>query len=196
MAKTFSSRRPRKVEVDNRPVIIVSEADDATARPTPETVNKFNIPTVDRLVAKHKIGAEEMRAIQEIDAVYMKLSVGLKMKGPSMDRVDGGKGGEPIRLIDAYYLRYKPWAKEWSMRRNKYGDVSLEIVFDILFSNVNGGDIDAKFGWRKGKAVDIFVAAVRDYAAMAGWADPATGARWQTEARAAFPQSRLRKRSA
>lgn len=163
---------------------------------TGHTILKFREPTISRLVASGKIGGEELRAIAEIEAVYSHLCGRLMARGMSFtEKLDRSVSDAPGWFVDAYHERYKPWADEWSRLRKKDGNCTLEIVFDILFSDRVGKDIDREKGWQNGLAMQAFVAGIRDYAAMAGWVSRSVGEQWSALARQVFPVRRVPRRS-
>ena len=173
-------------------VVADLEAMSDFAPPSALAKAKFQNPLIDRLIASKKIGGEELQAIQEIERVVEKLTIGLRFRSLDLHRVDGGKMIEPERFDQAYWSRYRPWADEWSRRRKLYGDPTLEIVFDLLFSMETARNVDARYGWRKGKATTVFISGLRDYSANAGWIDGDTARRWKAAARAIFGMRRMR----
>ena len=148
----------------------------------------FQQPTIDRLVDRGRIGGEEMQALIEIDYVYSHLGIGFIPRGLNMDRVDGSWSKEPLRFVNAYWKHYRPWADALSVRRKQRNDVTLEVVFDVLFSDVTGKELDARFGWRKGRGLQVFISGLRLYAIEADWADNKLRPQWQAEAEALFPR--------
>lgn len=157
------------------------------------TVLKFREPAVSRLVASGRIGGEEMRALDEIDRVYTQLCAASLLRGYEIrERGDRSMPHEPLWFIAAY-ARYKLWADKWSKRKYLFKDISLEVVFDILFSGKSGKEIDNEGCWKHGFATTLFVNAVRDYAAMAGWVDGATAIKWSADAVSVFPLRRMRR---
>lgn len=157
------------------------------------TILRFTEPTISRLVTNGRIGPHEMRAIDEIDRVYCHLCAGMFRRAPTnMEKLDKGKRpDDPAWFLDAYHQRYLPWANEWSRRRKQNGDLTLEIVYDILFSDRSGREIDRDHGWRNGTAVEVFIAGVRDYAAIGGWPDRSERQAWTDMARRAVPLHRM-----
>ena len=167
--------------------------DGAEIGGTPHTILKLREPTIGRLVTSGKVGTIELGVIGEIEKVYSHLCASQILRGYEIrERLSRSKRPEPTWFFEAYHARFKPWADKWSARRKRESDPSLSIVFDIMFSDRSGKDIDGERGWRHGTALDLFVNAIRDYAAMAGWVDRNTAARWSEVARDAFPLLRMR----
>lgn len=160
------------------------------------TEGKFREPTLSRLVNSGRIGQDEIRAIEEIECVISVLCRGLFLHGYELrEKLDRSTGSCPPLFLDAY-PRYKRWANEWSDRKKRFGDMTLTVVHEILFSNRSGKDIDDEFNWRHGFALDIFVGGIRDYAASAGWIERNQSKKWHEVARSFFPLRRMRTRSA
>jgi hypothetical protein len=87
--------------------------------------------------------------------------------------------------------RYKRWAHHWSARA-RHGDRTLEIVIAAVVDERAFHTIEADVGIRHGMAARSVVAALRDYAARAGWTDPRTGDAWIAAAEAVFALRRDR----
>lgn len=155
------------------------------------TIGKFRHPAISRLIANGRIGMVELQAINEIDRVYNHLCSGLLVRGYELrERVDtshGARSVTPPWFLDAYDRRYKPWSADWSMRKKKFNDRTLEIVFDVLFSDMSGQKIDTANSWKHGTGTEIFINGVRDYAAAAGWCDNSIATKWKHDARKVFP---------
>jgi hypothetical protein len=161
------------------------------------TAARHSDPTISRLVDSGRICAVALQAITEIENVYTYLCSGLMVRGINYrERVDSSESPDPTWFVDAYQRRYKNWANQWSARKNSHGDPTLQIVFDVIFSEMTGKDIDSNLRLRNGTAISAFVAGVRDYAALSGWVDGTTAARWKSEARQTFPMRRVPKANA
>lgn len=169
------------------------KGDGGTASGTGLTEGKFREPTLSRLIAKGKIGSAECQAIDEIEYVYMQLCGRLWLKGYEIkERTSAGShAGLSTRFLDAYFKRYKPWADEWSARRKKFNDLTMEVVFDVVMSSRTGKQLDGDRNWRNGTGLRVFVNGVRDYAAMAGWVSGVKVSEWQTAARSIFPMRKM-----
>jgi hypothetical protein len=109
----------------------------------------------------------------------------MMIRSPSLEKLDATcHGGEPARVIDAV-SRYKPWARHWSQRARR-GDRTLEIVVAAVIDERAFHIIEADAGIRHGMAARVTIAALRDYAARAGWTGRTTGDAWISEAEAIF----------
>jgi hypothetical protein len=153
---------------------------------TGATVLKFLPGPVARLAIKHRIGGEEIRAADDISIAFHAQAGALMIKPPSLEKRDPTyQGREPVFIIDAV-SRYKKWARHWSARA-RAGDRTLEIVVAAVIDERAFHVIEADLGIRHGVAARVIVAALRDYAARAGWTDPRVGDEWIAAAAAAFP---------
>src|ERR1700733_9741024 len=85
-------------------------------------------------------------------------------------------GCESVWIIDAV-SRYKRWVNHWSARARP-GSCTLETVFAAVIEERAFHAIEADVGTRHGLAARIVIAALRDYAARAGWTDRRTGDAW------------------
>jgi hypothetical protein len=138
-----------------------------------------------RLVERKRIGTEEVRAADDIAVAFHAQAGALMIKPPSLEKRDATHHGrEPVLVIDAV-SRYKRWARHWSARA-RHGDRTLEIVIAAVIDERAFHVIEADVGVRHGLGARVVVAALRDYAARAGWADPRTADAWIAEAEKLF----------
>jgi len=152
---------------------------------TGATVLKFRAAPLVRLIEKNRIGTEEIRAADDIAVAFHAQAGALLIKPPSLEKRDATHHGhEPIWVIDAV-SRYKRWARHWS-ERARHGDRTLEIVIAAVIDERAFHTIEADVGIRHGMAARVVIAALRDYAARAGWTDRRTGDVWIEEAAALF----------
>ena len=157
---------------------------------TGATILKFSPPPVAGLLDRGRIGAEEVRAADDIAVAFHAQAGALRIKPPSLERRDATfYGHEPVFVIDAV-ARYKRWAAHWSTRAGR-GDRTLEIVIAAVVDERPFHIIEADHAIRHGAAARVVIAGLRDYAARAGWTDRRTAAAWLDAAQTAFP---LRKR--
>jgi hypothetical protein len=158
---------------------------------TGATILKFLAAPLVRLVEKKRIGTEEVRAAEDIAIAFHAQAGALMIKPPSLEKRDATyHGREPVWIIDAV-SRYKRWAHHWSARA-RHGDRTLEIVIAAVVDERAFHTIEADVGIRHGMAARAVIAAFRDYAARAGWADPRTGDAWIAQAEAVFALRRDR----
>jgi hypothetical protein len=158
---------------------------------TGATILKFLPPPLVRLLEKQRIGAEEIRAADDIAVAFHAQAGALLIKPPSLEKRDATYAGyEPARAIDAV-ARYKRWADHWSARARQ-GDRSLEIVIAVVIDERAFHTIEADVGIRHGVAARATIAALRDYAARAGWADSRTARAWIEDAAAVFALRRAK----
>jgi hypothetical protein len=152
---------------------------------TGATVLRFRAAPLVRLIERRRIGTEEIRAADDIATAFHAQAGALMVKSPSFEKLDAAHDDrEPVRIIDAV-SRYKPWARHWSQRA-RHGDRTLEIVVAAVVDERAFHSIEADVGIRHGMAARTVIAALRDYAARAGWADRNTGEAWIKEAEAIF----------
>jgi hypothetical protein len=159
--------------------------DGRAAGGTGATMLRFRAAPLARLVEKRRIGAEEVRAADDIATAFHAQAGAVMIKSPSLEKRDAAyQSREPVRSIDAV-ARYKPWARYWSQRA-RLGDRTLEIVIAAVIDERAFHAIEADTGIRHGMAARATVAALRDYAARAGWTDRNTGDAWIRGAEAIF----------
>ena len=156
---------------------------------TGATILKFLAAPLVRLIRKKRIGTEEVRAADDIAIAFHAQAGALTIKPPSLEKRDATyQGREPVWIIDAV-SRYKRWARHWSARA-RHGDRTLEIVIAAVVDERAFHAIEADTGVRHGMAARVVVAALRDYAARAGWTDRRTGEAWIAAAEAIFAHRR------
>jgi hypothetical protein len=152
---------------------------------TGATILKFRGAPLARLADKKRIGTEELRAAEDIAIAFHAQAGALLIKPPSLEKRDATyQANEPIFIIDAV-SRYKRWAHHWSARV-RHGDRTLEIVIAVVIDERAFHTIEADVGIRHGLAARAVIAALRDYAARAGWTDARTAAAWTDAAEAVF----------
>jgi hypothetical protein len=156
---------------------------------TGATILKFQGAPLTRLADKQRIGSEEIRAADEIAIAFQAQAGALMIKPPSLEKRDATYNGhEPAYVIDAI-SRYKRWARHWSTRV-RHGDKTLEIVIAAVIDERAFHAIERDVGIRHGVAAKVTIAALRDYAARAGWTDRTTAAAWIVAAGQAYPTRR------
>jgi hypothetical protein len=184
-ARTFA-RMQRAIRKAER-----SSGDGSATGGTGATVLRFRAAPLVRLIEKQRIGAEEVRAADDMTTAFHAQAGAVMIKSPSLEKRDATcQSREPVRVIDAV-SRYKPWARHWSQRA-RLGDRTLEIVVAAVVDERAFHIIEADAGIRHGMAARVTIAGLRDYAARAGWTDRNTGRAWIREAEAIF---KLRKRA-
>ena len=152
---------------------------------TGATILRFLAAPLVRLIEKKRIGTEEVRAADDMALAFHAQAGALMIKSPSLEKRDATyHGREPVWIIDAV-SRYKRWARHWSQRA-RHGDRTLEIVIAAVVDEQAFHIIEADVGIRHGMAARVVIAALRDYAARAGWTDRGTGEAWVKEAEAIF----------
>lgn len=152
---------------------------------TGATILRFLAAPLVRLIEKKRVGTEEIRAADDIAMAFHAQAGALMIKSPSLEKRDATHHGcEPVRIIDAV-SRYKRWAHHWSQRA-RHGDRTLEIVIAAVIDERPFYAIEADAGIRHGMAARVVIAALRDYAARAGWTDRNTAEAWIREAEAIF----------
>jgi len=163
---------------------------------TGATILKFLAAPLVRLADRKRIGTEEIRAADDIAIAFQAQAGALMIKPPSLEKRDATYAGrEPAFVIDAVN-RYKRWARHWSARAQD-GDRTLEIVIAAIIDERAFHLIEADVGIRHGLATRIVIAALRDYAARAGWTDRRTGDAWIAAAAAIYAaRKRAAKRAA
>lgn len=156
---------------------------------TGATILKFLAAPLVRLLDRRRIGTEEIRAAEDIAIAFHAQAGALMIKPPSLEKRDATYNArEPAFIIDAVN-RYKRWARHWSLRAQR-GDRTLEIVIAVVIDERAFHVVEADIGIRHGLATKILIAALRDYAARAGWIDGRTGEAWIAAAEAMFVSRR------
>jgi hypothetical protein len=152
---------------------------------TGATILRLRAAPLVRLIEKKRIGTEELRAADDLTTAFHAQAGAVMIKSPSLEKRDATyHGREPVWIIDAV-SRYKRWARHWSQRARR-GDPTLEIVVAAVIDERAFHSIEADVGIRHGMAARVAIAALRDYAARAGWTDRNTGEAWIKEAEAVF----------
>jgi hypothetical protein len=152
---------------------------------TGATILRLRAAPLARLIEKQRIGTEEVRAADDITTAFHAQAGAVMIKSPSLEKRDAAyHGREPVWVIDAV-SRYKRWVHHWS-RRAKHGDPTLEILVAAVIDERAFYAIEADVGIRHGMAARAVIAALRDYAARAGWTERNTGEAWIKEAEATF----------
>jgi hypothetical protein len=152
---------------------------------TGATILRLRPAPLVRLIEKQRIGTEEIRAADDITTAFHAQAGAVMIKSPSLEKRDATyHGREPVWVIDAV-SRYKRWVRHWSQRA-PHGDPTLEIVVAAVIDERAFHSIEADVGIRHGMAARVVIAALRDYAARAGWTDRNIGEAWIKEAEAIF----------
>jgi hypothetical protein len=152
---------------------------------TGATILRFRAAPLARLIEKQRIGTEEVRAADDITTAFHAQAGAVMIKSPSLEKRDATcHGREPVWVIDAV-SRYKRWARHWSQRA-QHGDRTLEILVAAVIDERAFYSIEADVGIRHGMAARVVIAALRDYAARAGWTDRNTGEAWIMQAEGMF----------
>jgi hypothetical protein len=94
-------------------------------------------------------------------------------------------GTEEIRAADDITTAFHAQAGAVSQRA-QHGDPTLEILVAAVIDERALYSIEADVGIRHGMAARVVIAALRDYAARAGWTDRNIGEAWIKEAEAIF----------
>lgn len=152
---------------------------------TGATILRFRAAPLARLIEKQRIGAEEIRAADDIAMAFHAQAAAVMIKSPSLEKRDATyHGSEPVWIIDAV-SRYKRWARHWSQRA-RHGDRTLEILIAAVIDERAFHSIEADVGIRHGMAARVVIAGLRDYAARAAWTDRNTAEAWIKEAESIF----------
>jgi len=144
-------------------------------RGTCETRRHWRRSTIQRLVETGRVGGFELRAAQELEAVFVYISAGLFARIMNYaERVDPARSDQaPGWFRDAYYRRYKPFADDPSS--------GFQICVAVLVDGRSGRMIDTERKWPRGTAVNVLIRALRSYALAAGWPDAETAEQWRLE---------------
>lgn len=153
---------------------------------TPLTVLKRRDSPVALLLDRHKIGAEEQRAAQELSEAFAALAGASMFKSQTLDRVDGGRAESDWHYAVVKMVQtYQKFAAHWSIRA-KRGDPTLEIMIAAVIDERPVRTIAADLGFHHRRVENALIRGLRDYAARAGWLDHQLAARWKAEAGMTF----------
>jgi hypothetical protein len=159
-------------------------------RGTPETRKHKRRSTMERLIESKRIGGYELRAAQEIERVFLYITAGVGSRIMSYEeRTSPSKSDHvPHWFMDAYHVRYKPWANDlgsrlilctavlidgWSIRSIR------EAIRRDEFSVNEEYERELKQALQREKDVTrSFVDMLRDYCLRAGWPDKITTDEW------------------
>ena len=152
---------------------------------TPFTVLKLAPTPVARLLDKGRIGPEALEAAQEIERVFTAITGALLIHPQSFEKRDRAYGSrDPAWLIDATQ-RYRRFADHWSAQA-KRGHPLLAIVIAAVQDLRPCWLLDRELRLRHGKAEEVLIAGLQDYAARAGWVRGNLAREWQLAAAALF----------
>lgn len=145
--------------------------DGADIGGTGYTVLKIRVKPVRRLIETGKIGMEEVQAADEIVAAFEAVSSRLMVRGASLDRVDGGGGGEVPTSIRSMKMvdRFQVWSDFWSRRSKLLADPMLEVVIAAVVDERSIREIAQDVERSPDRVKRGIVAGLRDYAARAGF---------------------------
>ncbi|WP_422028455.1 hypothetical protein [Pyruvatibacter mobilis] len=169
---------------------VVDGRDLGTAR-TRGRAAKLRQSRIALLSRRGQIDPVAERAATEIETVLMAVSRGLAPRAQSYERApDGTRAGkDPLaRMTDREYAawlnRYCPWVALMSrvppmLVRDGCRSVTvfgcgLELTILVVADNATLGDMDRRYGLRKGEATRIVVQMLTRYAQVAGWIDGPT----------------------
>ena len=149
------------------------------------TILKFRSSPIARLVEHHDIGPEEFWAATDIDFAFYAISGALTYKSPYNEKIDRGVSEYiPANIIDAV-TRYKAFAGHWSKHR-VWGDRTLEIVIAAVVDQRPLHLIEIELSLRHGKAKQVTIGGLRDYAARAHMVPPVLARDWMNAAAKMF----------
>jgi hypothetical protein len=149
------------------------------------TILKFRSSPIARLVEHHDIGPEEFWAATDIDLAFNAISGALTYKCPYSEKIDRGYvEHQTARVIDSVG-RYKAFAGHWSKLR-VWGDKTLEIVIAAVVDQRPLHLIEIELSLRHGKAKQVTIGGLRDYAARAHMVPPVLARDWMNAAAKMF----------
>jgi hypothetical protein len=157
---------------------------------TGATILKFLPAPLARLADKQRIGSEEIRAADDIAIAFHAQAGALMLRPPSLEKRDATYHGHDSAWVVDAVSRYKRWAQHWSARA-RAGDRTLDIVVATVIDERAFHVVEADVGIRHGIAARVVIAALRDYAARAGWTDRRTADAWIEAAAMAFAPARF-----
>lgn len=148
---------------------------DRGTKETRDEQKKRGPGTMQALMDRGTIGGYEVRAADEIERVYgyqVRALLSSTMRyGPREDK--GYSDNDPFWFVDAFVMRYKPWADQ----KHPF----VETCIDVLIEGYSGRDLDRWKGRRRGVSVALLIEGLRDYAIRAQWVDAGTLDDWRRE---------------
>lgn len=168
---------------------IKGEVEDAG---TGFTIIKLSASPIRRLLERGRIGAEELRAAEEIVLAFQSMTSALWVRPQTLERRDRSYHGnyEPAAVVDAM-ARYKAFAAHWSTQA-RHGCPLLAILIEAIVDERGLREIEADRRLRNGRASQIVVGGLRDYAARSGWVTGGIATSWFEQAAGLFSSTALR----
>lgn len=122
------------------------------------------------LLARKKIGGEELMAAQDIELAVMAIAGASMFKPLTMEKSDRSHIAKdwPKTTADAVE-RYQHFANHWSKRKKQSGDPMLEVVYSAVVDQWTMRTIGSDLGYHHSKIERAVICGLRDYAARAGW---------------------------
>jgi glutamate mutase epsilon subunit len=162
-------RRQRKIA--DREAMAKELAENAT----PETLNQRKIRVVDELLERGKLTDEQRRAAIEINAVWLKITIGLFARVQRYERQARGVGQEDwaSSMINAYHDRYIPWRDEAGAVAVKgQGNMTVaDLVFCLAIDNYGVRQLADSRGMDQRTVLDYVRNSLQRYAEIGGWVD-------------------------
>jgi hypothetical protein len=149
------------------------------------TILKFRSSPIARLVENHAIGPEEFWAACDIDLAFHAICGALTYKCPYSEKIDRSYTDHYSARVFDSVARYKAFAGHWSKLR-AWGDRTLEIVIAAVVDQRPLHLIEIELSLRHGKAKQVTIAGLRDYAARARMVPPQLAQDWMSAAAKMF----------
>lgn len=161
---------------------------------TGQTVIKKRLAPIPSLIEAGKIGAEELRAADEILASFAALAGALWVNPQTYERVDCGGSGKSndMAVMALGVARYQRWANIWSVRAKLTADPMLAVVIAAVVDERPFSVIADDVGWTGRRYKQLkrgVVCGLQDYAARAGWVTGNLADKWMHDAERAFDRS-------
>lgn len=125
------------------------------------------------LIDNGALTQSQVQAGQEIAEVYLAVVGGLLSHSQNYERIDRGYDSDwPVRIAEAWGLRYKPWADEMGRWSIKKGKPALPVVIGAVVDACSRNEIAAREHILKERVKPILITALQEYVRMAGWERP------------------------
>ncbi len=138
---------------------------------TEGTKRKFRKSLIEHLEEKGRIGAEEIRAADEIGRCYIAITGELLPRAQQYERTGHSHASPnwPASLTDAVVNRYRPWTDELSNRYKLGGPPIIDVCIGVIVDGQNSDELRHTYHCRRDKVQDWLISGLDLYARWARW---------------------------
>jgi hypothetical protein len=140
---------------------------------TPETIRMLVASSAEKLFNRGGLGAEQLRAANEISRVFEKITAGLWARGADMSRVPGRSLSEdwPASVRRAYVERYSPWRDQASRHLCRHSTTVADLVLLLCVEGLGARQIADRVGMDQRTVLRLVRDSLYRYAEIGGWID-------------------------